>query len=126
MPEDGPGAPPSLQVSHSHLSGSPVNSVNDLRSVSQLLSQYWGPRASTPREGVRKREARNRGQGHLGMVCPLSSLGNGFLGSAREFVLMESKRPLSTNQIAVITSVMLLCVSGSVLNSDAVFLALSS
>lgn len=52
LPEDhpwaqgavGPRAPSNLQVSHSHLLGSPVSSVNDLRSVSQLLSQCWGPR----------------------------------------------------------------------------------
>lgn len=88
-----PRAPSSLQVSHSHLLGSPVNSVNDLRSVSQLLSLCWGPKASTPHEGVREQEARNKGQHHLGMVCPLSFLGNGFLGSARKFELMENGRP---------------------------------
>lgn len=53
-----------------------------------------GAKASTPREGLREREARNRDQGHLGMVSPLSFLENGFLGSVRKFELMENGRPL--------------------------------
>ena len=101
-----------------HLLGSPVSSVNDLRSVSQLLSQCWGPTASTPHEGLREREAGNRDQGHLGLVCPLSLLGNDFLGSARKFELLENGRPLPL-QIKFLWS-SAYSFPGSVLNSDVV------
>lgn len=114
-----------LQVNHSHFLGSLINSVNDLRSFCFSTSfPMLGVQGQHP---VRKREqdARNRGQGHLGLVRPLSFLGNGFLSSASKFTPIKWDASASTHQIPVITSLLLFCVSVYVLNSDAVFLALS-